>query len=119
MMENWFSMPPLTTSVSPHEIACVYCYYIILNSIILPDISASAQDPFGADDVVFPVDKDEFTLEPVFDEPLANIKIPGRLLETRANESSKHYDSVKSLRAVCHCNSFHRFIQSVCCQYGD
>lgn len=62
-----------------------------IHLFLLIDISATVQDPFSADDVVFPVEKEDFTLEPVFDEPLAHIKIPARLLETRANESSKQY----------------------------
>ena len=39
--------------------------------------------------MVFPVPKEEFSLTPVFEEPLAHIKIPAELLETRANETSE------------------------------
>ena len=52
------------------------------------DIGAAVQDAFGASDVVFPVAESEFSLEPMFGESLAHIKIPARLLETRANETS-------------------------------
>jgi hypothetical protein len=51
-------------------------------------IAVAAQDAFGASDVVFPVAESDFSLEPMFGESLAHIKIPARLLETRANETN-------------------------------
>ena len=58
-------------------------------SLSSPDIAVTVQDGSRANDVVFPVAKEDFSLEPVFGESLAHIKIPAELLETRANETSE------------------------------
>jgi uncharacterized FlaG/YvyC family protein len=50
-------------------------------------ITATVQDPARASDVIFPVPEADFSLEPVFGEPLAHIRIPAQLLEQRANET--------------------------------
>ena len=47
------------------------------------------QDPYNVEDVIFPVPKEEFSLEAVFGQSLAHIKIPASLLERKANESSE------------------------------
>ena len=54
-----------------------------------PDVAATVQDSFNAKDVVFPVPEERFSLQPMFGESLAHIKIPAKLLELRANETSE------------------------------
>lgn len=61
----------------------------MLYTVQFPVINAVIQDKRNVTDVVFPVAKENFTLEPQFGIPLANIKIPAELLEERAGSSSK------------------------------
>ena len=97
-MGNSFSMPASTTYVRLflsqllvviHSLHRLFTKCVICKKTSPPlDIAVAAQDAFGASDVVFPVAESDFSLEPMFGESLAHIKIPARLLETRANETS-------------------------------
>jgi len=60
-----------------------------LYTVQFPVINAVVQDTTNVNDVVFPVAKEHFTLEPQFGTPMANIRIPAELLKERAGSSSK------------------------------
>ena len=53
-------------------------------------ITATVQDADSVSDVTFPIKKEEFTVDPVFEGPLAHIRIPAELLEIRASDTSEY-----------------------------
>ena len=58
------------------------------------------QESENTSDITFPVAEEDFSLEPVFGQSLAHIRIPVSLLEKRASESGECMSSTLS-RNIC------------------
>ena len=79
----------------PNTMHTVLLYILSHNNYTLSPsphavITATVQDAASVSDVTFPIEKNKFTVDPVFEGPLAHIRIPAELLEMRAFNTSEY-----------------------------